>query len=416
MYEVKCPHCGHGTKASFVRVGAIAECEGCGAHFRVADKHIRKKMATRVGNSALKAEEILRARVGLSGLSDVMRRDYSDAPNADSSKSPKAPASRPDRPGAPSRHGIQRSDDEKPGSRREKKQRSRQSKSSETVNTRRLYLGAGVSMACIALLVGGWLFVFLGNQEPKTVPLTAGDPGLPNQTLRYGRLLDATEWTELHPVPYSPSGLAADVTMEDVRIDQLNNGWYSATGRLRFEQPGMIEHGVYYLVMVDRNGQQLFSTQLGVLMLNQDQARPFRVEIPPQIWRPDAGYRIEGWVNVVSQLDEPLLLTSEQVEVDRQPGSTEREQQLEVSVTLPAEGPGVNRLTFAIDGLGSAGEVVGSWRVDWPLPVSPGETVTFTAQLEVPPHRETPLGWRGSAVGKPVWPSAEDSSAPKDAP
>lgn len=43
VYEVKCPSCAHSESASFVRIGAVVSCAGCGQTYRVAEAHVTRR-------------------------------------------------------------------------------------------------------------------------------------------------------------------------------------------------------------------------------------------------------------------------------------------------------------------------------------------------------------------------------------
>ena len=86
MYELTCPKCGHAVTSSFVRVGAVVTCERCGHRYRIGEQHIKRRfvatgqggLSGRPSGPTADAEPRLDADgnvVGLSGLSDVMRRE-----------------------------------------------------------------------------------------------------------------------------------------------------------------------------------------------------------------------------------------------------------------------------------------------------------------------------------------------------
>ncbi len=48
MYELKCPSCGHVATGSFVRVGAVVKCAGCGQVYRTQEAHVTRRVAATV--------------------------------------------------------------------------------------------------------------------------------------------------------------------------------------------------------------------------------------------------------------------------------------------------------------------------------------------------------------------------------
>ncbi|MEX0652674.1 MAG: hypothetical protein WDZ31_02200 [Phycisphaeraceae bacterium] len=405
VYELKCPSCGQVVRSSFVRVGSVTDCTGCGHRYRIhASQVARKAPAAAAGGAGQplvpEAKELVTmagARVhldeagnviGLSGLSDMMRQDEpGDGATTDSARSAGS-APLEDSPPALAR----------PVTRRAAPPR-------RIGEPRSLYMIA--SAFCLGITVVGVSLWYASTQQPddRAAGQTTPESDLP---VIMAIRLTHEPW-DRPDVPFDRSDprSAPDhaVRLTDTNLRFPANGQPVLTASVTSDRAEVIALARVHISLVDQEGVEVARTRTDAALIGRGHRHRLRLPLPGDL----AGQ----WLGLESHVE--LL--------DRWPDG----QFLDGALAVPlGSGGGRNlrlmaantsdvpmrRMVFLVTALDEQDLPISRWRATWNQPVAPGRPVE--CQLITPMSPETRVSrWHVEVAGQPMpAPPAEAATDP----
>lgn len=442
MYELTCPSCSHVTAASFIRVGAVVDCAACGHRYRIADAHVKRKVAGPVQTDAAgeptfaqtMAQPAASRRVnpdgsvvGLSGLSEMMRQVGSQggsAPHAgkgagDVSLPPPPPAATVATALSGSKLRLNRM-----------KQRVRQRR------TQSIYILSGIMGITLIFFIGIFLLITRSPTPPETdptviagngsgntdgqeqvPPLDPNDPDHPATveqlpTIR-GKLWQMGQWQEIQQ-PYEPEPMLIPAAwLSDITrvIDADGQQIYMAS--VVTDQPGIAVELEMTLSLVNPRGTELARAVIPVGPVSTTHTQPIRVTLP-QVWLNQGGLPTPGNAKVIEHHppDQAGFIEPE----IRETRLLQQVVRHRVRIKNTLEHP-IHRAVIIIRGKDSRSRPAARWRVDWDQLIEPGEYAQFWVQLDRVDQRWQILSWSLDAIGclpEPVEPTQELPTAEAD--
>lgn len=421
MYELKCPSCSAGQQAGFVRVNAVAICPSCDHHFRIEDRHVRH-LVRQTSDSTLQSEERLRARVGLSGLSEVMLREGPAVARTRDPGDSGAPLDfQPDR----TRHAPTPQGDAGP-------QVPNQESVAATgiagalsnagdkvgLNAAKLpiigivILGLAVAAAVLTVLILVW-------PEDPNPTLDASDPNAIHnvEPERWTAIpVEDLTWTPITDTTVTrPLGLDDLLEFRDpeVIVDTSGRSAEGATvsrvvATVRSARRQTIDQAWLTVVVADALGNDLVSTRTLVHLIEPGVPREVGFPIPSNFWGP--GYSLRGWVDSKGNLARPVRLNGDRVSWQFEGDRTGPTVTMRLAAEHDDDAPNLSRLVFLITARDNRNRPLNSWRVDWNRPVVSGQTVDLLTEIHVPTDMIEPIGWRIEAFGSELGASSNTSS------
>ena len=387
LYELRCPSCGRTRASSFVRVGAMVACEACGHRYRIAEAHVRRRGAAPEPQPAQRSDALkvgdggesdARQRldaegnvIGLSGLSEMMRREA--ASSGPTAAGPTPPRRRRTPPQPPARRPV--------------------------ALGRGVMLGlAAAGVAVVFFGLGLALWNLLGGDTNAGPP-----PGLVD--------LPAAELPETHgsilarrhqpwhrgaenpePDPEAQARAAELLSVGSLRFDRLADG----TPVLRVVVDRLSEmplpDATAELTLLDEAGQPLAYTSLALALLGPAAEQHLALALPPDLASraADARARLaaEAPVEGAQSLDARFA------------GLRGQGRERAVRVRLHNDTPvHVERVAVLVVALDERGWPLASWRAKRREEIAPGAWTEFMVRTSAE-HAPSPAQWRVEAAGR----------------
>ncbi len=336
-------------------------------------------MIRQSGAPTLQPEEVLRARIGLSGLSEVMQRE--------------GPAIRPTRDGTHAPRNAATNTGPTTAQRLAAR-RQRQAKA------RRLRWLIGVAIGLV--VTGGLLWFILsasGLLNTRVDPAIVDGAGEPPLPVLKAEPQTAEAWTRLSPAPYDkPTYVVDELFLDAVRVTPTEDG-HVLNATVRTELFSSVDQALVTLMIVNDQNEFIARALVQVSLVQEDRPRPLRVHIPSDLWPDDGHARVEGWVDVTRRLERPFNVTTP-IQVQPTPtgdGST----RLAVTLQHPDDPstPTLKRLVVLLFARDTSGQTVATWRVQLTQTIEPGDVVEFLATVPLDPAAPPVGSWFAQAAG-----------------
>lgn len=376
----------------FVRVGAVTTCESCRHRYLIDPTHI-KRVPTQARQAAAPvtasgasepATPVGLPREGGQGLSEMMRREaererdsrFNDYDTlTPSAARPQPPAvSPPSSPEPqPPPHPQRTSPAQQPGpSRREKALRS-------------WHLLAAAGAAALALLgIGIWSIDWNGQGSSSATADQAALQPVYDGPIFQGRplvesvMLGYSPWEQPNRPFESVPQDGPDVYIADDSLVPAGAGVIEYVGRVISDRPGVILSGELVLSLVNPQGTEKARTTAPIALVSQDQSMLVHVPIPANLdpttlhpaWSITVGRVIES-----DEFIKQLALRTESVGADTL---------ARITIGNDTDSPW-ERVTLVITAWGDQAQPLRRWRVEWLLPMNPGETIEFFTRTPVNP-------------------------------
>jgi hypothetical protein len=435
MYEATCPSCGHVTKASFIRIGAVVVCDACRQRWQVEHKHVARKV--QASESALSELIETSGAAGGSGASGASGAAAPTKPGTSESRPGewKPPTDRPTpapgsaptpgsapAPGsapvtgqaagsgtgkstqtaapapaaAPSRPSPRRTAPAAVATPPAPQPRARKR---APVSWSRLYaLGASI-------LVTGILIIALivaamdggtgrgGSTASPGAPggLPALDPSIPMLTA------EAFAWAGWQTVDEPATVLTPPIG--PVMLNQ--EAWVRPAGARDYviytaqaaaEGADVVARATLQLTMIDDEGRVFARCALPLLHLNNRKAVPVAVPTPQELRRRMA--QLVWEVTIEETWPGAVLIDDARI----QAYTSGRQTLVRVKAFNPLALP-MQDATFVISGSNEQGRPVGTWRVRCGDDLGPKRSIEFTVLID---PDEPPTAWTIHGAGTPI--------------
>ncbi len=409
MYETTCPSCGHVTKASFIRVGAVVVCEGCGQRFQVQPGKIARKvqaseaalaeiaesLSASVRASSAEATEGARAKAAAPDWTPP-----SDAPRKPAPTPAPAPASAPPRraaaaTAAPAPAAPPAAPPPAPAPARRRK-RARMSWSTiYALGASLLVTGVLIIALVVAAMDDGSKRRGVGASGGQDGPEGLGPQAIDVPMLTAEAFAPAA-WREvdeaattLSPVP-GPVNLTQEKWVRPAgATDQL-----LYTAQAVADGADVIALAWVQLSMIDDEGRVFARASAPLLHANQRAAVPVTVVTPLALRRRMA---FLVWESKVEQLW-PGAVLIEDAAIHSY--GTGKRTLVRVKAFNPLAAP-MKDATFVIGATDYDGRPLGQWRVRYSEPLGPRRSVEFTVLVPLTGD-EVAVQWTVAGAGTPA--------------